>query len=128
MRPATRPRPARTGSTSNRVFPSTSAKKSATVTGAGAYRGQRTGPQPAKYLDPKTGATWSGKGPAPAWLAADQDRTKFLIAGADASSSDAASAKVAGKKNIAKKAAEKKAVASKPVAKKASAKKVVTGP
>src|ERR1700727_1917058 len=63
------------------------------VSGADARRGQRTGPQPAKYRDPKSGATWSGKGPAPAWLAAAKDRTKFLIAGADVGSSDASSAK-----------------------------------
>ena len=81
------------------------------------HRGQRTGPQPAKYLDPKTGATWSGRGPAPAWLAAAKDRTKFLVA--DAGSSDAGSAKVAGKKATAKKVVAKKAVATKAAAKKA---------
>jgi DNA-binding protein H-NS len=37
------------------------------------------GPQAPKYRDPKSGATWSGRGPAPAWLAAAKDRTKFLI-------------------------------------------------
>ncbi|MEM5368958.1 H-NS family nucleoid-associated regulatory protein [Paraburkholderia azotifigens] len=42
------------------------------------------GPQPAKYRDPKTGATWSGRGPAPTWLAGAKDRTKFLIAKAAA--------------------------------------------
>src|ERR1700692_4701938 len=57
------------------------------------HRGQRTGPQPAMYLAPKSGATWSGRGPAPAWLAAAKDRTKFLVS--DAGSSDAGSAKVA---------------------------------
>jgi DNA-binding protein H-NS len=41
------------------------------------------GPQPAKYRDPKTGATWSGRGPAPAWLASAKNRAKFLIEGAD---------------------------------------------
>jgi DNA-binding protein H-NS len=87
--------------------------------------GQRTGPQPAKYLDPKTGATWSGRGPAPAWLAAAKDRSKFLIAGADAGSADAGSAKVASKKATAKKVAAKKAVTTKPAAKKAPAKKAV---
>ncbi|MHB9838353.1 H-NS family nucleoid-associated regulatory protein [Paraburkholderia terrae] len=40
------------------------------------------GPQPALYADPKTGATWSGRGRAPAWLADVKDRSKFLIAGA----------------------------------------------
>lgn len=38
------------------------------------------GPQPVKYRDPKTGATWSGRGRAPAWMANAKDRTKFLIA------------------------------------------------
>jgi DNA-binding protein H-NS len=37
------------------------------------------GPQPPKYADPKTGATWSGRGKAPAWLSGAKDRTKFLI-------------------------------------------------
>jgi DNA-binding protein H-NS len=37
------------------------------------------GPQPAMYRDPKSGATWSGRGRAPAWLAAAKDRKKFLI-------------------------------------------------
>ena len=32
---------------------------------------------PPKYMDPKTGATWSGRGRAPAWLG--KNRTKFLI-------------------------------------------------
>jgi DNA-binding protein H-NS len=41
------------------------------------------GPQAPKYRDPKSGATWSGRGPAPAWLAGAKDRTKFLIAGAN---------------------------------------------
>ncbi|WP_080417841.1 H-NS histone family protein [Burkholderia ubonensis] len=31
-----------------------------------------------KYRDPKTGATWSGRGRAPAWLA-DKNRDRFLI-------------------------------------------------
>jgi DNA-binding protein H-NS len=61
----------------------TAARKATAVAGAGAHKGQSKGPQPAKYLDPKTGATWSGKGPAPAWLAAAKNRSKFLIAGAD---------------------------------------------
>jgi DNA-binding protein H-NS len=43
------------------------------------------GPQPAMYADPKTGATWSGRGRAPAWIAGTKDRSKFLIAGAGAS-------------------------------------------
>lgn len=32
---------------------------------------------PPKYMDPKTGATWSGRGRAPAWIGKNRDR--FLI-------------------------------------------------
>ncbi|MGN6653601.1 H-NS family nucleoid-associated regulatory protein [Trinickia sp.] len=37
------------------------------------------GPQPAKYRNSETGATWSGRGPAPAWMANAKDRAQFLI-------------------------------------------------
>ena len=87
----------------------TAAGKAPVVAGALASKGQRKGPQPAKYLDPKTGATWSGRGPAPAWLAAAKDRTKFLVDGADGGAADAGNAKLAGKKTSVKKTAEKKA-------------------
>ncbi|MEM5368973.1 H-NS family nucleoid-associated regulatory protein [Paraburkholderia azotifigens] len=40
------------------------------------------GVRPALYADPKTGATWSGRGRAPDWIAGAKERTKFLIAGA----------------------------------------------
>src|SRR5471030_46120 len=100
------------------------------VAGAGAHRGQRTGPQPAKYLDPKTGATWSGKGPAPAWLAAAKDRSKFLIAGVAETSSaskprSSTASRTGAKKAVAKKVAAKKAIAKKaaPAGKAAPAKK-----
>ncbi|MDR7009914.1 H-NS family nucleoid-associated regulatory protein [Paraburkholderia strydomiana] len=69
------------------------------------------GPQPALYRDPKSGATWSGRGRAPAWIANAKDRTKFLIDGAT----------VGDKKPVVKKApAAKKAAAKKAPAKKAS--------
>ncbi|WP_250475873.1 H-NS family nucleoid-associated regulatory protein [Caballeronia sp. GAFFF1] len=71
------------------------------------------GPQPPKYRDPKTGAEWSGRGKAPAWLASAKDRTKFLI---DAAAANGAS----GKKTATKKEATKKA-ATKKVAKKTQA-------
>ncbi len=35
----------------------------------------------AKYRHPKSGATWTGHGRAPAWIASARDRTKFLIDG-----------------------------------------------
>jgi DNA-binding protein H-NS len=35
-------------------------------------------PAPAKYQDPATGATWSGRGRAPAWIQGKK-RERFLI-------------------------------------------------
>ncbi|EUC18723.1 H-NS family nucleoid-associated regulatory protein [Paraburkholderia hospita] len=74
------------------------------------------GPQAPKYRDPATGATWSGRGPAPAWLSGAKDRTAFLIEGG-AGEGDV-------KPKAAKKAPAKKAVAKKVGATKAAAKKV----
>src|ERR1700710_2061957 len=104
----------------------TAAKKASAGVGAIAHKGQRRGPQPAKYLDPKTGATWSGRGPAPAWLAAAKDRTRFLVDGANAGSADASGAKLPRKKPSAKKVA-RKALATKPAAKKAVSANTVGG-
>ena len=75
----------------------TAAKKATVVAGAAAHKGQRKGPQPAKYRDPKSGATWSGRGPAPAWLATAKDRSKFLIAGAVAVATETSTASKVGK-------------------------------
>ncbi|SAL00290.1 histone family protein nucleoid-structuring protein H-NS [Caballeronia calidae] len=50
---------------------------------------QSKGALPAKYRDPKSGASWSGRGPAPKWLASAKDRSKFLIEQAPAATSDA---------------------------------------
>ncbi|WP_334002168.1 H-NS histone family protein [Burkholderia gladioli] len=36
------------------------------------------GQQPAKYRDPASGKTWSGRGKAPAWIAG-KDRSAFEI-------------------------------------------------
>ncbi|WP_323123763.1 H-NS histone family protein [Burkholderia alba] len=33
----------------------------------------------AKYRDPKTGAAWSGRGRAPAWIKDAKNRNRFLI-------------------------------------------------
>ena len=41
-----------------------------------------TGGKPAKYRDHKTGATWTGHGRAPGWIAGVKDRTQYLIEGA----------------------------------------------
>lgn len=102
------------------------------------------GPQAPKYRDPATGATWSGRGPAPAWLAGAKDRTAFLIAGADEgivkpmaatkappkkpATKNVSAKKVAAKKGAAKKVAPKKVAVKKSIAtaKKAPVKKVAT--
>jgi DNA-binding protein H-NS len=73
-------------------------------------------PQPAQYLDAKTGATWSGRGRAPAWIAKAKDRTKFLIAAEGQSAERKEGAASAEKATPAKKAVNKRH----PVAKKAA--------
>ncbi|WP_268959019.1 H-NS family nucleoid-associated regulatory protein [Paraburkholderia solitsugae] len=75
-----------------------------------------------KYRDPKSGATWSGRGRAPTWLAGAKDRTKFLIDGVSGVADSAAASKP---KAIAKKPATKTAVAKKTPAKKLVAAKKV---
>jgi hypothetical protein len=81
------------------------------------------GPQPALYVDPKSGATWSGRGRAPAWIANAKNRSRFLIDGATAGDKKPVATKAAGKKApAAKKIAAKKVVGAKIPAKKAPAK------
>ncbi|MFP3603377.1 H-NS family nucleoid-associated regulatory protein [Paraburkholderia sp. SIMBA_053] len=87
-------------------------------------KGQPKGAQPPKYRHPTTGATWSGRGPAPAWLASVKDRTRFLIDSSAAPASGAASQKTAGK---AKSAATSGVVSKKAAAKKVVAKKAKAG-
>jgi DNA-binding protein H-NS len=89
------------------------------------------GPQPAKYRDPKSGATWSGRGRAPRWVADVEDRTRFLIEGTEQVVTDTGFASKASKPKAAagggaaaKKAATKKTAETKsPVSKKAASKK-----
>jgi DNA-binding protein H-NS len=50
------------------------AKRSAATTGQASNSGSN-----AKYRDPKSGATWSGHGRAPGWIANAKSRDKFLI-------------------------------------------------
>jgi DNA-binding protein H-NS len=54
---------------------------------AGAAKGSANAPLHAtgKYRDPKTGATWSGRGRAPAWIANAKNRARFLVSAAVAS-------------------------------------------
>ena len=88
-------------------------------------RGYRTGPQPAKYRDRKSGATWSGKGRAPAWLANVRDRSKFLIEEEGASPVAEVATKAARKASaVAKEANAAQKATRKVAAKKITAKKV----
>jgi len=104
----------------------------------------------AKYVDPKTGKTWSGFGRAPGWIAGAKNRDAFLVdKSASAEPAVKASRKVATKAaGVARKAAKpaaRKAVApakkaaapeaasvaakkrKKPAARKASARKSMSG-
>ncbi|NIE66851.1 H-NS family nucleoid-associated regulatory protein [Burkholderia sp. Ax-1719] len=90
------------------------------------------GHQPALYRDPKTGATWSGRGRAPAWLAGAKDRSRFLIAEVEgtagkpkaAATKKAAPAKKAAAKKVAPKKPTSAATKSQGASKRAPAKKV----
>ncbi|MGF6607802.1 DNA-binding protein H-NS [Paraburkholderia sp. WSM4175] len=111
----------------------TGGKKVSPSVGATGGTGQRKGPQPAMYLDPKSGATWSGRGPAPAWLAGAKDRSRFLIDGAGVGAAvtetgkPKAGVKKAASKNVV--APKKAAVTKSPAAsKKVAAKKTVAPP
>lgn len=74
------------------------------------------GPQAPKYRDPKTGATWSGRGRAPAWLVEVKDRTAFLIdSTGEVAPKTAAAKKSMAKKTVVKKAATRKTTAGKAV-------------
>jgi DNA-binding protein H-NS len=42
-------------------------------------RRRATGPVEAKYQNPETGETWSGRGRAPAWIKSARNGEKFLI-------------------------------------------------
>jgi len=75
----------------------------------------------AKYVDPKTGKTWSGFGRAPGWIAGAKNRDAFLVGKSTAADSEAKAPATA--KRAATKAARAVKVAknsTKPAAKKAS--------
>lgn len=42
-------------------------------------RRRAVGPVAAKFRDPETGETWTGRGRAPAWIKDAKNRDKFLI-------------------------------------------------
>jgi DNA-binding protein H-NS len=76
------------------------------------------GKLPAKYRDPKSGATWSGWARPPLWIKDVKDRSKFLIDGiAEDDTAKTPVAKKASAKTGSKRATNKK------VSRKSSAKK-----
>jgi DNA-binding protein H-NS len=96
----------------------TVSKKVSKVVKTTTERGEPKGLLPARYLDPKTSATWSGRGRAPAWIAVAKDRSKFLIdapAAVSAAPAMTSEPKVAAKKSGTKKVVAKNAVTKKVV-------------
>jgi DNA-binding protein H-NS len=86
------------------------------------------GALPAKYRDPKTGATWSGWARPPAWIASVKDRTKFLINPDDISAGIPLkrSAKTAAKKSAAAKSLSSTKLAASPKKATSAAKKTTS--
>jgi DNA-binding protein H-NS len=81
---------------------------------------KRTSKGAAKYQDPKTGATWSGVGRAPGWIAGAMNRDAFLVGKSGGNASGAVvKPLVAKKKSAAKKASARKIA--KPAARRAVA-------
>ncbi|MGF7133088.1 DNA-binding protein H-NS [Paraburkholderia sp. EB58] len=94
----------------------TVSKKASKVVKATTAKSESKGFLAAKYLDPKTGATWSGRGRAPAWIAGAKNRSKFLIdapAAVFAAPATTSEPKMADKRSATKKNVAKNAVAGK---------------
>jgi DNA-binding protein H-NS len=118
----TRKRPGRAAGAASKSGP-----KRATV--AKSAKTAAKGKMPAKYIDRKTGETWSGHARPPAWIKDVKDRTKFLIDGASVVANAGATSKAkpagktaaASKKTAAKKVVTRKSAATKKGAAKATA-------
>lgn len=65
-------------------------------------------PSVAKFRDPKSGKTWTGRGKPPLWIAGKKDRTPFLVAPTDASSGTVPEAAPVPMKKPAQRVAAKK--------------------
>lgn len=97
--------------------------------GAAKSAGRKTKPVVPKYADPKSGATWSGRGRAPAWIKDVKDRSRFLIDGAAAGKATSKKTAVAKKATVKRAAAKKAAPAKKRAApRKVAAKKAASAP
>ncbi|MBN3760990.1 H-NS histone family protein [Burkholderia sp. Ac-20365] len=100
------------------AVPKTTAKGAGASKAAAQPKQART--MKAKYQDPASGATWSGAGRPPAWIAQAEDRSAFLVGNA---SKAKASTKTAAKRSPAKKASTKAPAKKVRVAKKVTTKK-----
>jgi DNA-binding protein H-NS len=92
---------------SKRAAPSKASAKSAAP--------KRAGVGVPKYMDPKTGKTWTGFGRAPAWIASVKNREAFLVGKSVSAATPIASTKAfvknAKKRNVKAAAPAKKASA-----------------
>jgi len=82
----------------------------------GADAGAKPAPvqSPAKFRDPKTGATWTGRGKPPKWIVGVPSRDAFLIDKVEAPKATKAAAPTAAKAPAKKAAARKAKAASTP--------------
>jgi DNA-binding protein H-NS len=81
------------GSAAAPAAPATARRGRATSAKAGLQTGV------AKYRDPKTGKTWTGRGKPPLWIAGAKDRQAFLIDGGSSAAPGAADGRgAAGRK------------------------------
>ncbi|WP_175232969.1 H-NS family nucleoid-associated regulatory protein, partial [Paraburkholderia humisilvae] len=101
------------------------AAQSAAAARGGKATTQAKGKLPPKYLNPKTGETWSGHARPPEWIKGAKDRTKFLISGA-AEDTAAGVSVVRKKKPALKKAVARKTAARTAKPAQAPAKKAMT--
>jgi DNA-binding protein H-NS len=81
----------------------------------------------AKYRDPKSGQTWTGRGRPPAWIVDAKDRDAFLIDAAAAAPKPRAAKGPAPKKRAAKKAVARKGAGRKGRARKTGAVEIESG-
>ena len=87
------------------VYDITAAELGLAGGGRGSARGAAAAPAPskgqvgvAKYRDPASGKTWTGRGKPPLWIVGAKDRDAFLINGAASSASSSRSAEAAPKR------------------------------
>jgi DNA-binding protein H-NS len=72
-------------------------RKTAALTKSTATKTPATPATVAKYVNRKTGATWSGRGRAPGWITDAEDRSDFLVKGGNSSATVAKKAPKARK-------------------------------